>query len=79
MMPRTELALHEGRLGLGLHARELDALGGLHHLHAVEPGEKIEMPIGTPEFAVGDGTQADLFLPGDDLPDLGILDRFEFG
>ncbi len=67
MMPRAKLAFHEWRLGLRLHAGKLDAVRGPDHFHAVEPGEEIKMPIGTPEFAVGDRAKTDLLLLGDDL------------
>ena len=78
MVARAELALHVRRLGLGRHARELDPLR-LGHFHAVEPGEEIEMPIGPPQFAVGDRTKSDRLLLGDDLLDLGVFDCGEFG
>ena len=37
------------------------------------------MPPRAAELAVGDPLQADLFLLGDDLADLGVLDRLERG
>ncbi len=52
---------------------------GVHHvlLGAVEAPEKIEMPPGAAEFAVGDRLQADLFLLLDDALDLAILDLLQ--
>lgn len=46
---------------------KLDALLAFGHFNASQPGQVIEMPPGTPEFAVGYGSQADGFLPGDHL------------
>ena len=51
----------------------------LDHLDAVEPGQKIEMPIGAPQFTVGDRVKSDLLLPGDDRLDLGVLDLLQRG
>ena len=46
---------------------KLDALLAFGHFNAGQPGQVIEMPPGTPEFAVGHGSQADGFLFGDHL------------
>ena len=58
---------------------ECDA--GIHAvaLGAVEAPEKIEVPPGAAELAVGDGLQADLLLLLDDPLDLAILHRLEVG
>ena len=37
------------------------------------------MPIGAPQFAVGDGTQPDRLLLDDNLFDLGVFDCRQFG
>src|SRR5512135_1694431 len=52
---------------------------GVHHmlLDAVEAPEKIEMPPGAAEFAVGDRLQANLFLLLDDAANLAVLDFFQ--
>ncbi len=46
---------------------------------AVKPAEKIEMPPGAAEFAVGGELQTDLLLLGDDLLDLAVLDGLKCG
>ena len=48
-------------------------------LDAIEAVEKIEMPPGAAEFAVGRKLEANLFLLLDDLLDLGVLDLLEGG
>ena len=48
-------------------------------LHTVEAPEKIEVPPGAAEFAVGHGLQADLFLLLDDALDLAVLQGLEIG
>src|SRR5262249_21410071 len=49
---------------------------GVHHmlLDAVETPEKVEMPPGAAEFAVGDRLQTGLLLLPDDALDLAVLD-----
>ncbi len=75
----AELADDAKALCLGLHSLELDALIGLVQLHPIEHPEKIEMPPGTAELAVGRELEPDLFLLRDDFFDLTILDRLELG
>ena len=41
----------------------------------VQPTEEVVMPPGPAVLAVGDRLEADRLLLGDDLPDLGVLDR----
>ena len=52
---------------------------GLHDVlfDAVETPEKIEMPPGAAEFAVGDRSQADVFLLLDDAFDLAVFDLLQ--
>ena len=57
----------------GLHAGELDALVGVVEFATGEILEKIEMPPGAAEFAVGRELQAGRGLPVHDLFDLDIL------
>ena len=57
----------------GLHAGELDALVGVKQFAAGQIAEKIEMPPGAAEFAVGRELQADRGLPVHDLFDLHVL------
>ena len=73
----AELAGDLGALVAGGDGGEGDA--GIHDmlLDAVEAPEKIEMPPGTAEFAVGDRLQTDLFLFLDDTFDLAVLDRLQ--
>ncbi len=54
----------------GLDARELNTGFEVEELAAGELGEKIEMPPGAPEFAVGLELQADRGLLVHDLFDL---------
>ena len=61
-------------LGLGLHAVELDAVGGCRGVDAVEASEEIEMPPRAAELAVGRELEPDLFLLLDDLLDLAVFD-----
>ena len=57
----------------GLNARELNPRVGMEQLAAGEMAEKIEMPPGAAEFAVGRKLQPDRGLPVHDLLDLQIL------
>src|SRR6476646_2357359 len=79
MTGKSELAGHLHPLVAGGDGGEGDA--GIHvvALGAVEAPEKIEMPPGAAELAVGDGLQADLLLLLDDPLDLAILHRLEVG
>ena len=72
---KADLAGHLQRLRLGLHALELNAVVGLDDVDAVEPAEKVEMPPGAAELAVGHRLQPDLLLLGDDVADQAVLDR----
>ena len=69
MLREADLAGDADALRLGLHALELDAVIELVELDAIEHAEKIEVPIGAPEFAVGGELEADLLLLLDDLLD----------
>src|SRR4029453_17295817 len=75
MVGEAELAYDAQALRLGLHATELDALPGLFDLNTVEPAEKVEVPPGAAELAVGRKLKAKLLLLLDDVLDLAILDR----
>ena len=75
----VDLAVHMQALGLGLRALELQALRHAHQFDAVEMAEEIVVPPRAPELAVGHRLQADRFLPGHELADLGILDRLQPG
>ena len=77
MVLRADLAGDAGRLGLGLGARELDALIDLDHFHAIELADEVHVPPGAAELAVGDGLEANGLLLIDDLLDLDILDRLQ--
>src|SRR5438128_10945129 len=77
MVGKADLAHDAQPLRLGLHAVELDALLGLVNLDAVEHPEKVEVPPGAAELAVGRKLKAELLLPLDDLLDLAVLDRLE--
>ena len=79
MIGKSELSDNAQALRLGLHAMELNALLGLEKLDPVEHAEKIEMPPGAAELAVGGELEPDLLLPGDDLFNLTILDGLELG
>ena len=63
----------------GLQALERDAL--LHDVTfgAVETPEKVEVPPGAAELAVGDGLEPHLFLLLDHALDLAVFDRLELG
>ena len=75
----ADLAVDADRLGLGGDAGELDAVGGLEKLDAIEPGVEIEMPPRTAQLAVGRELQSDLFLFLHQTLDLAVLDRRELG
>src|SRR5450432_174885 len=64
-------------LGLGLGALELQTLRHAHQLDAVEMAQEIVMPPLAAELAIGHALETDRFLPGDQLPDLGILDGLQ--
>ena len=68
-----ELADHADGVMPGLDAGELDAGLGVEQFAAGELGEKIEMPPGAAEFAVGRELQADRGLLVHDLFDLEVL------
>src|SRR5690606_7794887 len=74
----AEPAGHLDATRLGLHAAKLATLFGLVALDAVEALEKVEMPPGAAELAVGCRLQAGLLLSGDDLADLLVLDTPQF-
>src|SRR4029077_8316996 len=73
------LAGHLYALVAGRDGGKRDA--GIHvvALGAVEPPEKVEVPPGAAELAVGDGLQADLLLLLDHPLDLAIFHRLEVG
>src|SRR4029079_9154289 len=48
-------------------------------LDPVEPPEKVQVPPGAAELAVGDRLQADLLLLLDDRANLAVFDLLEFG
>src|SRR5258708_37845432 len=79
MVGKADLAHDAQPLRLGLHAAELDALLGLVNLEAVEHPEKVEVPPGAAELAVGRKLKAEFLLPLDDPLDLAVLDRLELG
>ena len=56
-------------------ALELDLLLRLVQLHAIQPGDEIEVPVGAPVFAVGGGAQPQFLLPADRRLDAAVLDR----
>src|SRR6266700_200440 len=67
------------RLGLGLHALELDARLYLAQFDAIEQAVEIEMPPGAAKLAVSGELKPDRFLLGDDFFDLAVFDLFERG
>jgi hypothetical protein len=69
MAGKAELAGDARTLIAGSHRRKGDA--AIHHVafDAVETPEKIEMPPGAAEFAIGDGVQPGRFLLLDDRLD----------
>ena len=70
---KIELADHADGVVPRLHAGELDARIGMEQFASRELGQKIEMPPGAAEFAVGRELQADRSLLVHDLFDLEIL------
>ena len=74
---RAELAGDPQHHWLGIWALELDLALAQIGFDAVEGTEKIVIPEGAAEFAVGDGLQPDLFLLPDDLLDLAVFHRFQ--
>src|SRR6266700_8238642 len=77
MTAKVELAGHPHALRPRTHALELNAGLEIDQLGAFETGEKIEMPPGATELAVGRRLEPDFPLPPDDLLDLAIFDRPE--
>src|SRR5262249_57291294 len=75
MTREADLAHHPQALRLGGDARELDAVGRLIELDAVEPGIKVKMPPRAAQLAIGRKLQPDLFLLLHQPFDLAILDR----
>src|SRR5215468_2819552 len=63
---------------LGGDAGELDAVGSLVKLDAVEPGIKVKMPPRTAQLAVSRKLQADFLLLPYQAFDFAVFDRFEF-
>ena len=59
---KTNLARNHDTIGLGLHAMKLDTAFPVGQFHPVESREKIEMPVGPADFAVGDCVQTDSLL-----------------
>ena len=68
-----ELADHADGVMAGLDAGELNTGLGVEELAAGELGQKIEMPPGAAEFAVGRELQADRGLLVHDLFDLEVF------
>src|SRR5262245_64491889 len=77
MVGEGDFAHDAQALRLGLHATELNALLGLVDFDAIEHAEKVEMPPGAAEFAVGRKLKPELLLLFDDLFDLAVFDRLE--
>src|SRR6202790_2141475 len=69
-----ELADDAHRVMPGLDARELDALLGVKQFATRQLREKVKMPPGAAEFAVGRKLQSDRGLLVHDLLDLHVLD-----
>ena len=63
---RAELAGHAQHHRLGVVALELDLALAEIGLDAIQRAQKIVIPEGAAEFAIGDGLQPDVFLPLDD-------------
>ena len=70
---KFDLAGHAWCLRPGLHAGKLDALIGIDNADTVQLAEKIKMPPGAAEFAIGDGLQANVFLLFDQRPNFRVL------
>src|SRR5215471_18586411 len=71
----AELTDHAQHHRLGLRALEFDLALAEIGFDAVELAEKVVVPEGAAELAVGDGLQAHLFLLFDDGGDLAVFDR----
>src|SRR5712675_851995 len=69
-----ELADHAHCLMPGLDTRKLNALLGVKQFAACQLAEKVKMPPGAAEFAVGRELQSDRGLPVHNLLDLHVLD-----
>ena len=76
---KIQLAVHANGVMPGLHARELDAFARMKQFAAGETFQKIEMPPGAAEFAIGRDLQAGRGLPVHDLLDLHILGLAQIG
>ena len=78
--PKVNLAREAQLRALGLGALELHGPGvGRDLLHAVERGEKVQVPHGAPELAVGDSAQAGVLLLLHELGDALVLNGRELG
>ena len=74
MRGEAHLARNAQALGLRLDAAlEGDAVIGAERLHAIQPFQKVEVPHGAAEFAIGGAAQSDLGLARDDVLDGGVL------
>src|SRR6202043_3163394 len=73
MAGKAELAADAHALIARGHSGKGDAAVHLVALDAVAAPEKVEMPPGAAELAVGDGLQAGLLLLGDDRADLAVF------
>ena len=74
---RAELSDHAQHHRLGIDALKLDFALAEIGFDAVERTEKVVVPEGATEFAVGGGLQARLFLAFDDFLDLLVFHRLE--
>ena len=79
MVVEADLAGDFQRLRLRLDTLELDAVLGLHDLHALQFAEEVEMPPGAAELAVGHRLQADRLLLRHHVADRPVLDLAELG
>src|SRR5260370_17109455 len=61
----------------GDNAGELDTVGRLVELDAVEPGVKVKMPPRAAQLAIGCEFQSDLFLLSHQAFDLAVLDALK--
>ena len=77
MIGKIDLAVDMQAFGLGFRALELQPLSHAHQLDAVQGGQEIVVPPRATELAIGHALQADRFLFGDELSDLGVLDRLQ--
>ena len=74
MRRKSDLASNAQSLGLSLDAAlERDAMIRAERFNAIQPLQKIEVPHGAAEFAIGGAAQADLRLPRDRTLDSGVL------